>query len=115
MHWQARLLVAGLHLGPPAHRAGECRLCRLCRLLCSQLSPLTSPVLLLTSSRLLTSPPLTSRLASSPPPVSSPLACLLASSPAQAMATRSPAVLWSFAHAFDGDVDMGVATLKSEM
>ena len=33
----------------------------------------------------------------------------------EAMAARSPAVLWSFAHAFEGDVATGVAILKSEL
>ena len=33
----------------------------------------------------------------------------------QAMAARSPAVLWSFAHEFDGDVETGVEVLKAEL
>jgi hypothetical protein len=33
----------------------------------------------------------------------------------EAMAARSPTVLWSFAHAFDGDVAGGVATLQAEL
>ena len=33
----------------------------------------------------------------------------------EAMAARSPAVLWSFAHAFGGDVLGGVAELKAEL
>jgi hypothetical protein len=32
-----------------------------------------------------------------------------------AMAMRSPAIFWSFVHAFDGDVSVGVKALQAEL